>query len=713
MVSVDLYHYIFISPVILTSLPPPPPPPPPPLPKSWAGKGKTTDAVSVTNQEIAKFWRQKRIEEEDHLLAAIKAAARIRARKLTEDDYRQFEESLNKDQDSKPNGGSATTIITKNNCSITDENSKELRLGIKDWWTKSKYAYLNQPAIESMMDTPKRQTSSYIPNFCNYKPVLPPTTSFGDFLGIRIELISRASIASSELQQWRRKGGTRVLRFGNRLRLRSFFSLLIITTFLILILLALKIVSIPGNSPKAHDLSSIAHNTVARSDGDDGRGDRWVEVISWEPRAFVYHNFLNLVRKSEMEKVEFPVRRVLGHVNCHITGKFASRRMSGRADCCVSGWAADLAMSLEFSQGRLWSYNCIFRASTMAAKGRHTRAPSWKSSPSPLVFSLLIITTFLILILLALKIVSIPGNSPKAHDLSSIAHNTVARSDGDDGRGDYLPSCRRLLNLGMGAVRRNFAVQVTLCPLSCIGIAVDRCPSIKPWRSYPVELAIKRQLSNDACLSSDSCNVRSVCRSVMYYNSKDECEYLINLAKPQMQKSTVVDSSTGKSKDSRVRTSSGTFLTRGRDKIIRKIEKRIADFTFIPVGHGEGLQILHYEVGQKYDPHYDYFADVFNTKNGGQRIATVLMYLSDVEEGGETVFPAAKGNFSAVPWWNELSECGKGGLSVKPKMGDALLFWSMKPDASLDPSSLHGACPVIKGNKWSSTKWMHLNEYKV
>lgn len=43
--------------------------------------------------------------------------------------------------------------------------------------------------------------------------------------------------------------------------------------------------------------------------------------------------------------------------------------------------------------------------------------------------------------------------------------------------------------------------------------------------------------------------------------------------------------------------------------------------------HGEGLQILHYEEGQKYEPHYDYFLDEFNKKNGGQRIATVLMYL--------------------------------------------------------------------------------------
>ncbi|XP_010539831.1 PREDICTED: probable prolyl 4-hydroxylase 3 isoform X2 [Tarenaya hassleriana] len=195
--------------------------------------------------------------------------------------------------------------------------------------------------------------------------------------------------------------------------------------------------------------------------------------------------------------------------------------------------------------------------------------------------------------------------------------------------------------------------------------------------------------------------------------SKEECEYLIDLAKPRMVKSSVVDSKTGKSKDSRVRTSSGTFLRRGKDKIIRDIEKRIADYTFIPVENGEGLQVLHYEEGQKYEPHYDYFVDEFNTKNGGQRMATMLMYLSDVEEGGETVFPAANMNYTSVPWYNELSECGKKGLSVKPKMGDALLFWSMRPDASLDPSSLHGGCPVIKGNKWSSTKWMRAGEYKV
>jgi len=204
-------------------------------------------------------------------------------------------------------------------------------------------------------------------------------------------------------------------------------------------------------------------------------------------------------------------------------------------------------------------------------------------------------------------------------------------------------------------------------------------------------------------------------RAFVYHNflSKEECDHLISLAKPHMKKSTVVDSATGASKDSRVRTSSGMFLRRGQDKIIQTIEKRIADFTFIPVEHGEGLQVLHYEVGQKYEPHFDYFHDDYNTKNGGQRIATLLMYLSDVEDGGETVFPSSTTNSSSSPFYNELSECAKGGLSVKPKMGDALLFWSMKPDGSMDSTSLHGGCPVIKGNKWSSTKWMRVHEYKA
>ncbi|KAL8030748.1 hypothetical protein ABFX02_14G305600 [Erythranthe guttata] len=293
------------------------------------------------------------------------------------------------------------------------------------------------------------------------------------------------------------------------------------------------------------------------------------------------------------------------------------------------------------------------------AKGRGSRHQGKRSSTVVLVLSMLLMLTIVLLMLLGLGILSLPVGSDE--DSSPIGERIKLKRLTIDIKGE---------SEGDGLGERG-----------------DQWTEVLSWEP----------------------------RAFVYHNflSKEECEYLINLARPHMVKSTVVDSKTGKSKDSRVRTSSGMFLRRGRDKVIKDIEKRIADYTFIPAEHGEGLQVLHYEVGQKYEPHYDYFLDDFNTKNGGQRIATVLMYLSDVEEGGETIFPAAKGNFSTVPGWNEKSECAKRGLAVKPKMGDALLFWSMRPDATLDPTSLHGGCPVIVGNKWSSTKWMHVGEYKV
>jgi hypothetical protein len=55
-------------------------------------------------------------------------------------------------------------------------------------------------------------------------------------------------------------------------------------------------------------------------------------------------------------------------------------------------------------------------------------------------------------------------------------------------------------------------------------------------------------------------------------------------AAPHMQKSNVVDSKTGKSVESSIRTSYGTFLTRGQDQVVKTIEQRIAAFSMIPYG---------------------------------------------------------------------------------------------------------------------------------
>ncbi|CAL0331938.1 unnamed protein product [Lupinus luteus] len=142
-------------------------PRPPPLPKFRVCLRPRVEE-SVTKREIAKFWRQKRIEEEDHLFAAIKSAARIRARNLSDEEYMSFILSLNtyNDEDG-PKEENDKRVAEANHCN-KDEMGKEVRVGIKDWWTKSKYAYLNQPTLD--MDPPKKRTSTYVPNYLSYKP---------------------------------------------------------------------------------------------------------------------------------------------------------------------------------------------------------------------------------------------------------------------------------------------------------------------------------------------------------------------------------------------------------------------------------------------------------------------------------------------------------------------------------------------------------------
>ncbi|XP_040956150.1 probable prolyl 4-hydroxylase 7 [Gossypium hirsutum] len=119
------------------------------------------------------------------------------------------------------------------------------------------------------------------------------------------------------------------------------------------------------------------------------------------------------------------------------------------------------------------------------------------------------------------------------------------------------------------------------------------------------------------------------------------------------------------------------------DEVVADIEARIAVWTFLPAKstlngvfssyfnmahqpeNGESMQILHYENGQKYEPHFDYFHDKANQELGGHRIATVLMYLSDVESGGETVFPNAEGKLSQ-PKDDSWSDCAKNGYAGHP-----------------------------------------------
>lgn len=130
----------------------------------------------------------------------------------------------------------------------------------------------------------------------------------------------------------------------------------------------------------------------------------------------------------------------------------------------------------------------------------------------------------------------------------------------------------------------------------------------------------------------------------------------------------------------------------------------------IPPDFGETLQVLKYEKGQEYKPHHDFIFHESGFSNGGNRLATVLMYLATPIKGGETVFPEV----SPPPEQTleaGFSECAMQGLAVKAVKGDAVVFWNIEPTGLVAKKAMHGSCPVIEGTKYAATKWIHLAHY--
>lgn len=178
-----------------------------------------------------------------------------------------------------------------------------------------------------------------------------------------------------------------------------------------------------------------------------------------------------------------------------------------------------------------------------------------------------------------------------------------------------------------------------------------------------------------------------------HFLSYQECDHIIRLAAPHLSRSTVVDpQSSGNLLDGR-RSSQGMWI-QGKliDSVVKNIQRRIAQVTRIPEANCEDFQVLHYDLGGEYQPHYDYFdrstpGGQAHYNRGGQRIATFMIYLANTEEGGETIFPKAN-------------------LKITPEKGKAVLFFNVDINGKEDPMTLHGGAPVLKGDKWIITRWM-------
>ena len=178
--------------------------------------------------------------------------------------------------------------------------------------------------------------------------------------------------------------------------------------------------------------------------------------------------------------------------------------------------------------------------------------------------------------------------------------------------------------------------------------------------------------------------------------SDNECEALIAAARPRLSRSLTVDVRTGGHEVHADRSSQGMFFDRAETPLIAAVEARIAKLLQWPMENGENLQVLRYPPGAQYLPHHDYFDPAepgtrHLLERGGQRVATLIMYLHAPASGGATVFPDID-------------------LSIAPKRGNAVFFSYAAPVAST--LTLHGGEPVIIGEKWIATKWLRQSVFE-
>ena len=182
-----------------------------------------------------------------------------------------------------------------------------------------------------------------------------------------------------------------------------------------------------------------------------------------------------------------------------------------------------------------------------------------------------------------------------------------------------------------------------------------------------------------------------------------ECDEVIRTATPFLARSEVM----ADNKHGKERTSYSCFLYKdavdqAARLVLDKISDRAARFSGLPESHQEALQVARYMPGQLYEPHFDACEPLQSTicqndlrDHGGRRHSTLLIYLNDVEEGGETEFP-------------ELDKM------FRPSLGSAIFFTNLLPDSDMqhDPLSRHGARGVRRGIKWVCNQWIRTGPFK-
>jgi len=176
--------------------------------------------------------------------------------------------------------------------------------------------------------------------------------------------------------------------------------------------------------------------------------------------------------------------------------------------------------------------------------------------------------------------------------------------------------------------------------------------------------------------------------------SPELCDALIARARPLQRPAQIYDERKGGSTagDIRQHSTSPLFRYTDMDLVTEAVSSRVCALAGLPATHAEALQILHYRVGEYFGPHVDFWNPAFEghadtLRNVGQRVVTVLVYLNDDFEGGETEFVLL-------------------GLSHRGRKGDALMFRNVDAQGQPAPRTLHAGRPPTAGEKWLLSVWI-------
>ncbi|XP_043654748.1 prolyl 4-hydroxylase subunit alpha-1 [Drosophila teissieri] len=181
---------------------------------------------------------------------------------------------------------------------------------------------------------------------------------------------------------------------------------------------------------------------------------------------------------------------------------------------------------------------------------------------------------------------------------------------------------------------------------------------------------------------------------VVYHDAMydSEIDVIKRMARPRFRRATVQNSVTGALETANYRISKSAWLKTHEDRVIGTVVQRTADMTGLDMDSAEELQVVNYGIGGHYEPHFDFARKeeerAFEGLNLGNRIATVLFYMSDVEQGGATVFTSLH-------------------TALFPRKGTAAFWMNLHRDGQGDVRTRHAACPVLTGTKWVSNKWIH------